>query len=738
MCTISVVDVVGNDTSEQPLSVTISCAGKRGTYEGKYVATERSGLIDNSSVCFLVDIFHQHGYDANMNPFWGKQVKLNLVREGDFVFDKRSKNLQRGKKVSSIKKLNNVGKFFNKPNCFRKSVAIVPIRYATRESDVMLKELVHTTFYHGNTVLCHQMNEITDSDAEEVPTNTIKSDTNTSPELQKKIAEVGKLDCGTIMSLTKDCKKPITLQGVYNGNLIDAIVTAFKKVYTTPSFSEHNLQSLILLTTTFLHELLSDDSSCSESELTSSALTSGTESNVADITLNESNDPMADLLSSAFRDESSVVNMRDLLRDIGSDHDRQRNILLALMAGSQGRSNRREGVSSSEQRLLRTLQGENDSDDVRFGRTQRSSTRSFNLSNQRNNKDRPKQAFTSKLRRPSPELSTNAATRSLINDGVLVDSLEWVERALRNGADCEGRDEEGISILQLAISMGCQLPIIRTLVDRGASVSKGELGCAAQTNQKRILEFLLRHTLYEDGSIRTTHCSKEVLDTLASASERQRSQRTKMKNDAAHFASQLVSGMIMLALNYHRNGSIHNCRLLTNALIGDVLLRLVVKNQGSRIKTMSTESNDIRNPIHSSSATITSSTLFDMIPSKTFSSLLRNDDVLLGNYSLLVEAFLWSKQLPDIAVGLTLVCKLIEVAPDLCVGVGRFGFKELAVEHISRAELHLSELLSSESIDEVLNIKCPKLHIAIIHLTKHSQFRCDLCGKGVKQGKIFT
>jgi len=32
-------------------------------------------------------------------------------------------------------------------------------------------------------------------------------------------------------------------------------------------------------------------------------------------------------------------------------------------------------------------------------------------------------------------------------------------------------------------------------------------------------------------------------------------------------------------------------------------------------------------------------------------------------------------------------------------------------------------------------VKCPKGHVSALHITRHSSFRCDICGSGVERGR---
>ena len=93
---------------------------------------------------------------------------------------------------------------------------------------------------------------------------------------------------------------------------------------------------------------------------------------------------------------------------------------------------------------------------------------------------------SSKLRRsPSPvhHVAEEASLRTLINDGPLIDSANWVKRALRSGNH----------ILSLVISLGCSIETITSLVEGGVTVKMSDIQKATTRNQVETLKLLLEH-----------------------------------------------------------------------------------------------------------------------------------------------------------------------------------------------------------------------------------------------------
>jgi len=131
----------------------------------------------------------------------------------------------------------------------------------------------------------------------------------------------------------------------------------------------------------------------------------------------------------------------------------------------------------------------------------------------------------------------------------------------------------------------------------------------------------------------------------------------------------------------------------------------------------------------------------------------------------LVEALLWSNDEDSAAAGLTILRTLLEgiTLSDLSCEIDRYGLRDLMSAHELIAGRHLADIKSRVDNTKALQtdsevtrdgsrankkrprqhlaastpsaddgvVRCPKSHVAELHLTKHSSFRCDLCGKGV-------
>ena len=53
----------------------------------------------------------------------------------------------------------------------------------------------------------------------------------------------------------------------------------------------------------------------------------------------------------------------------------------------------------------------------------------------------------------------------LIQNGLLLDSVPWVKRSLSAGADAKSVDEDGHSIVSIAVALGCSNDIIKVRMD---------------------------------------------------------------------------------------------------------------------------------------------------------------------------------------------------------------------------------------------------------------------------------
>ena len=134
-----------------------------------------------------------------------------------------------------------------------------------------------------------------------------------------------------------------------------------------------------------------------------------------------------------------------------------------------------------------------------------------------------------------------------------------------------------------------------------------------------------------------------------------------------------------------------------------------------------------------------------------------------------IECLLWSNDEDSVAAGLTVLHTLLKgiSIADLSSEMERYGLKDLMSAHELIAERHLADIRSrlknAKAIEKDSDtgadgarankkrtrqqvasstpstgdgvVMCPKNHVAEIHLTKHSSFRCDLCGKSVQRDR---
>jgi hypothetical protein len=169
----------------------------------------------------------------------------------------------------------------------------------------------------------------------------------------------------------------------------------------------------------------------------------------------------------------------------------------------------------------------------------------------------------------------------------------------------------------------------------------------------------------------------------------------------------------------------------------------------ARSNTAASNSNSARVVPHSS--------LLHVVSDEVISCALR-DSSTLDTYFRLTELFLWSKEIKNAAIGLLLASNVIHLHGDggdnlkvmtqglLRRPLQRFGVQPMCLAHQQFAQDQLRSIrsglddsaASTRAKDDSPVIQCPKHHTTIIHLTKHSSFRCDLCGKGVPQGKTKT
>ena len=385
----------------------------------------------------------------------------------------------------------------------------------------------------------------------------------------------------------------------------------------------------------------------------------------------------------------------------------------------------------------------------------------------------------------------SAFVRKLIASGILVDSDEWVKASV----DAQGKkvqltslqrssailrnvmDEEGTPLLKLAISFGCSVSNLSFLIACGAPVGAEEIKKAAETNQPRALSLLLQHTSYSDGMIDLNQYTGEIAEVFARAKTRQEELHRKMRDAAGSFIVELLRKLLRLGLSSRRNQTprIDMCsRAICEVLIGDVLLRALQRTE----KNASDPSQSDQETDHdtsdrtgrfslehnSSEMSLAPQGLLGSLPRSVVGESLLSDSDHITTFLLLVEDYLCSREMSDTAAGLTFLSMLLAKFPQLRTWseIDRFGITEFISYHDVLASNRIAEILSrqltnrldvsgssartreapmlSSALKSMRDsgggvVLCPKKHTAVLHITRHSSFRCDLCGNGVDRGR---
>jgi hypothetical protein len=382
-----------------------------------------------------------------------------------------------------------------------------------------------------------------------------------------------------------------------------------------------------------------------------------------------------------------------------------------------------------------------------------------------------------------------AFTRHLVSTGLLVDSLVWVKGSvdsqtkkmqlpslqrsstvLRNAVD-----EEGTPLLQLAISFGCSVKIIDFLVSCGSPVGETEIKMAAATNQPDTLFHFLKHASFPEGIIDHKECSPAIVQVFAQAKVRRDKLAVNMREAAGAFMVRLLRRLLVIGLSSRRHLSSRTdicSKAISELVVGNVLLRALQRTQkaasGSSERESAGEQDTCdrsgRFPVANTYSDVsrTAQGLLGCLPQAIIAEALLSDSKYTTTFLLLVEDYLSSKDMGDAAAGLTLLTTFMRRVPALrsCTEMERYGVGELVSFHDVLASNRLAEITArqsetehtaSPSGDAVSNlprphvseltadiacavVACPKRHTAVLHITRHSSFRCDLCGKGVERG----
>mmetsp|Transcript_36670 Transcript_36670/g.88593 ORF Transcript_36670/g.88593 Transcript_36670/m.88593 type:complete len:2896 (+) Transcript_36670:158-8845(+) len=345
--------------------------------------------------------------------------------------------------------------------------------------------------------------------------------------------------------------------------------------------------------------------------------------------------------------------------------------------------------------------------------------------------------------------------KSIVSLGIVGDSYPWLVSLIESAAKRHQRrtqpsrdssllknttDEDGTPLLQVAILLGCSLDIITTLIRNGARVGTDEIRLAADVGASDLLSELLHYTQYVHGTADLKQCSPAVSAAINEAIDRQELQRKKLRVEVDSFLLGILPTLIDLELKSRRQPSQGNNgalgRSIARALVGNVELFALKKQQTAVLSTKAKRSSDL-----------SPKGLLQILPLDILGRCFTADNGHLTALLLTIEDLLCSKSIMDGGFGLVMLSTLLERFPSFstCPEIERYGFVELVSSHEALALNQLEEISArvakpgskgNSTSSHAGIIFCPKKHEAQLHITKHSSFRCDLCGRSVEKNAI--
>jgi hypothetical protein len=354
----------------------------------------------------------------------------------------------------------------------------------------------------------------------------------------------------------------------------------------------------------------------------------------------------------------------------------------------------------------------------------------------------------------------------LVSCGLLTDDFRWFKSSLAAKMEKDeqpaarrpscflksANDEEGSSLLFLSIAFGCSLDIVTCLLEHGAQPSLKDIEAAALTDQPHTLLLLLRHSSICLQALQMSRYSESVKTIFEHMHAQQKQLDSRMRQEAGPFMSRLFKNIVACALSARRCRSprIDACsKTLSELLVGNVLLGALERTQhflsarkGSlheRTSKVGIDSAD-----REQEKEFASQSLVDRLPSPVLNEALLKVENDVSVLLLLIEDFLMSKDLSDSASGLALLSTTMKRLPDVLHSAkfAGYGMPGLVSLHESLASSRLESLIARYSDGPDANddipcplICCPKKHTAALHITRHSSFRCDLCGSGIDRGR---
>lgn len=382
--------------------------------------------------------------------------------------------------------------------------------------------------------------------------------------------------------------------------------------------------------------------------------------------------------------------------------------------------------------------------------------------------------------------SQSLFVRQLAAYGMVENNLEWTRAAIdtyvkqapmtvQSSATALRHlvDEQGLSIMRIAVMFGCSPKVLNCLVACGAQVDIDDIRLAAATGQHQSLSLLLLYKPLRDGDLDASSFSSKVVRVITDAKKRQEELDIKMKADGGSFVCRLLRRMIAVCLVARRlqSSRLDVCsRSISDILVGNTLLMALQDAQklqggqsearGDRIQRNDSADQTGRYSVEETLFEANSGPrgLIGSLPFEVLEQCFLSDNGSFSEFLQLAEDFLCSKDQADIASGLSLMIRFLVRFPTLRSSseLTRYGLSSLISFHDETASAKLAELQASrrrrhlghecsspsdtednEPVDRdgEIVVRCPNSHVAVLHITRHSSFRCDLCGSGVERGR---
>jgi len=453
-------------------------------------------------------------------------------------------------------------------------------------------------------------------------------------------------------------------------------------------------------------------------------------------------------------------------------------LLASMPSFATGSRNAQEWAGWEDAAILRAVQGDAGSDEPPLTRA-RARTAAASTSEQASFLD-------SMLRCRGDSADVNGTlrggtsqvtfVRTLATCGLLMDNLFWVKALVDSHSKKTQMsstqksssllrqivDEEGTPLLLLGISLGCSSDVLSYLIGRGAVVSNAEIMKAASTDQAPALSLLLQHSSFP-GDIDYSDFSPDVQTVFAQAKARKEELDRKMREEAGAFVVRLLKRLLDLCFAARRRCSsrVELCsKAVSEILVGNVLLVSLQRAQqsaGGEGENSRDEEDDLERVGRvtvddASNPNVMGEGLLGALPREVLYEGILSEAEYTTTYLSLVEDHLCSKDMTNGAAGLALLSILLAKFPELrsCSEMQRYGMADLVSFHDLLATDRMAEVVSqqpktqdssagSSSVSGKSDVKnavvCPNKHTAVIHITRHSSFRCDICGNGVERGR---